>query len=62
MATYYVDGTRPNNGGDGTTPATAEKEIYAGLQHLTPGDTLYVRGGMIYRSPSAGAVYIILQI
>ena len=59
--TYYVDGTRPNNAGDGTTPETAEKEIYAGLQHLTPGDSLYVRGGIIYRSPAAGSYAVDIQ-
>ncbi len=54
-ATYYVDGTMPNNAGDGTTPATAKKYCTSGIALLSAGDSLYVRGGLIYRPTSAGA-------
>lgn len=54
-ATYYVDATMPNNAGDGTTPATAKKYCTSGIALLSAGDSLYVRGGLVYRPTSAGA-------
>jgi hypothetical protein len=45
-ATYYVDGARSDDTGNGTTWALAKKTIRAGVTLLTSnGDTLYIAGG-----------------
>jgi hypothetical protein len=48
MATYYVDGTRPDDSGDGLSEATAKKTIAAGVALLAAGDTLYIKASTTY--------------
>ena len=45
-ATYYVDASRPDNSGDGTSWATAKKNIYPGIKLMKGGDTLIVKSGI----------------
>ena len=45
-ATYYVDGSRSNDSGDGTAWATAKKYIYSGIQLMNGGDTLIIKDGV----------------
>jgi hypothetical protein len=55
MATYYVDSTSPDNGGDGTTQSVtggdahrAWKSITYGLATMAGGDVLYVKASGTY--------------
>lgn len=48
MATYYVDGTRPDDSGAGTSEGTAKKTLSAGFALLSAGDTLYVKSSATY--------------
>jgi hypothetical protein len=45
--TFYVDGARPTDAGDGRTQATAKKFIASGISLLSAsgGDTLVIRDG-----------------
>ncbi|MFH0907482.1 MAG: hypothetical protein V1929_01805, partial [bacterium] len=43
--TFYVDGSRPDDGGDGTSRATAKKYISSGIGRMAGGDTLIVADG-----------------
>lgn len=43
--TYYVDGSRPNNDGNGLRPATAKKTIQAAVDIAQNGDTILVYPG-----------------
>jgi hypothetical protein len=42
---FYVDSTRPNDSGDGTTIATAKKTVAAGVALLSAGKTLGILNG-----------------
>ncbi|MCX7927258.1 MAG: hypothetical protein N2606_03890, partial [Candidatus Omnitrophica bacterium] len=44
-ATYYVDGSRVNDLGDGTSWSTAKKYIKSGIALMRGGDTLIIRDG-----------------
>lgn len=46
MTRYYVDASRPNNSGDGTSWPTAKKDFQAGVNLLGHGDTLEVADGV----------------
>ena len=43
--TYYVDGARPDDSGNGKTWDTAKKTISSGITLLNAGDTLEISGG-----------------
>jgi hypothetical protein len=43
--TYYVDASRPDDSGAGTSWASAKKTIQAGVNLLSSGDTLKVKSG-----------------
>lgn len=58
-ATYYVDPARPNDTGNGTTPATAEKTVAAGINDCGDGDTLKLITGT-YNTTTQGANWYIL--
>ncbi|MFH0907490.1 MAG: choice-of-anchor Q domain-containing protein [bacterium] len=45
-ATYYVDGSRPDDSGDGTTRSTARKYIRSGIGLMAGGDTLLIADGV----------------
>jgi hypothetical protein len=47
---FYVDFSRPNNSGDGTSWATAKKDISAGINLLSAGDVLKIASGT-YNEP-----------
>ena len=44
-ATFYVDGSRADDSGSGSSWAQAKKYIYSGIQLLRSGDTLIVKDG-----------------
>lgn len=56
MATYYVDGTRSDDTGNGLSEANAKKTLGAGLALMTAaGDILYVKNSATYTlTASAG--------
>jgi parallel beta-helix repeat protein len=43
---YYVDSARPDNNGDGTSPATAWKTVHYAIGQITNGDVLNVAEGI----------------
>ncbi len=45
-ATYYVDASRPDDSGNGTSWATAKKHIYPGIKLMQGGDTLIIKSGI----------------
>jgi hypothetical protein len=45
-ATWYVDGSLPNDSGDGTSWGTAKRYINSGIGLMGGGDTLYIRDGV----------------
>ena len=45
---YYVDATKANNDGDGTSWATAKKELQVALDTATPGDEIRVASGAYF--------------
>jgi hypothetical protein len=50
--TYYVDGARPNDSGNGTSWVTAKKTIQSGLNLMTsPGDELRIKSGLYAANP-----------
>jgi len=49
-ATAYVDASRPNDGGNGLSWATAKKHIQSGINIACPGGTVYVAAG-VYDQP-----------
>jgi len=50
-ATYYVDASRPNDTGAGTTWATAKRTIQAAIDVATANDTIIVTNGVYAPSP-----------
>lgn len=50
--TRYVNLARPDNSGDGTTPATAERSIWAMLNGLSASTTCYVLGSADRNNPT----------
>lgn len=48
MATYYVDASRPDDTGNGLTPATAKKTLAALVALLADGDTALLKAGYFY--------------
>lgn len=48
MATYYLDASRPDDTGAGTSMATAKKTYANALALCTNGDTLKIRAGRCY--------------
>ncbi|MBN1898284.1 MAG: hypothetical protein JW827_05875 [Spirochaetes bacterium] len=50
-ATFYVDGSRPDDTGDGTSWAMAKRYIQSGVALLSGGDTLIIRDGL-YTGPN----------
>lgn len=49
MATYYVDGTRPDDSGAGTSEGAAKKTLSAGFALLSAaGDILYIKSSATY--------------
>lgn len=69
MAVYYVDASRPDNSGDGLSPATAKQTIRAARNLLTGGDTILIRAGYCYApdngnfltNPTTGALGLIVD-
>jgi len=45
---YYVDATKANNDGDGTSWATAKKDLQVALDTATPGDEIRVASGTYF--------------
>ncbi|MFC2049804.1 nitrous oxide reductase family maturation protein NosD [Chloroflexota bacterium] len=54
--TYYVDDDRPDNTGDGLTPATAWKTISHASDNVSAGDTIIVAPGL-YDNPNNGETF-----
>ncbi len=52
-ATYYVDASQPDDGGDGTTWETAKRTIAAGITVSAAGDTILVKYGNYLLSGSS---------
>jgi len=59
-ATYYVDASRPDDLGAGTTWATAKRTIQSAINLATPGDTVLVTNG-VYECISSGNKAITVQ-
>lgn len=51
-ATLYADASRPNNGGNGQSAATAEQAIWAALNDVVTTSTIYIKGSSSASAPT----------